>query len=97
MNLRKSGEKTYVEFAYYKAECFERWVTSKNVDRGYEKLKELILVEEFKRSIPEEIGAFLNEKDVATLQDSVATLHYRILILPLKSALSIFHNPYLHS
>ena len=47
-NLRKSREKTYVEFAYDKAECFERWVTSKNVDRGYEKLKELILVEELK-------------------------------------------------
>ena len=69
-NLRKSGGKKHVEFAYDKVLYFERWVTSKEVNGDYEKLKELIFMEEFKRRIPEKIRIYLNEKDVATLQAS---------------------------
>ena len=36
-----------MKFAYDKALYFERWVTSKEVNADYEKLKELILMAEF--------------------------------------------------
>ena len=57
-------------FAYDKALYFERWVTSKEVNGDYDQLRELMLMEEFKRTISEEIRTYLNEKDVATLQAS---------------------------
>ena len=37
---------------------------------NFENLKQLVLVEEFKRSIPSDIHTYLNEKEVTTLHDA---------------------------
>ncbi|XP_059810752.1 uncharacterized protein LOC132383599 isoform X1 [Hypanus sabinus] len=79
-SLKKSVEKTYVEFAYDKAMCFERWVSSKNVNGDYDTLRELILMEEFKRSIPVEVRTYLNEKDADKLQDCARLADEYVLI-----------------
>ncbi|XP_059816645.1 uncharacterized protein LOC132388327 [Hypanus sabinus] len=79
-SLKKSVEKTYVEFAYDKAMCFERWVSSKNVNGDYDTLRELILMEEFKRSIPVEVRTYLNEKDTDKLQDCARLADEYVLI-----------------
>ncbi|KAJ8021628.1 hypothetical protein HOLleu_38887 [Holothuria leucospilota] len=45
---RKADTQTYVEFAYQKERHFDRWCTSKKVST-FDTLRQLILVEEFKR------------------------------------------------
>ncbi|XP_051889476.1 uncharacterized protein LOC127580286 [Pristis pectinata] len=70
-DLRKSADQTYMEFANGKRMCFERWCLAKNVDGDFDKLKELILVEDFKRCVPAELTTYLNEKAVETLQKTV--------------------------
>ena len=37
---------------------------------NFENLKQFVLVEEFKRSIPSDIHTYLNEKEVTTLHDA---------------------------
>ncbi|XP_051888858.1 uncharacterized protein LOC127579869 isoform X2 [Pristis pectinata] len=69
-DLRKSADQTYMEFANGKRICFERWCLAKNVDGDYDKLTELILVEDFKRCVPAELTTYLNEKAVETLQET---------------------------
>ncbi|XP_046543385.1 cytochrome P450 3A41-like [Haliotis rubra] len=48
-NCRKHEGQTYVEFARNKVMMFDRWCSSKEINKDYEKLKQLTLVEEFKR------------------------------------------------
>ncbi|XP_051866842.1 cilia- and flagella-associated protein 45-like isoform X2 [Pristis pectinata] len=69
-DLRKSADQTYMEFANGKRICFERWYMAKNVDGDFDKLTELILVEDFKRCVPAELTTYLNEKAVETLQET---------------------------
>ena len=71
-NYRKKDNDTYVEFAHEKEVSFERWCSSKNVD-DFDKLQQLILVEEFKRCIRDDIKVYLDEKDANTLHEA-ATL-----------------------
>ena len=66
-NTRKSDGQTYVEFARDKEVLFGRWCTSKQVD-NFEKLKQLFLMEEFKRCIPNDIRLHLDEHQVENLQ-----------------------------
>lgn len=63
---RKSNEQTYVEFARDKAILFDRWCCSKDV-KSFEQLKELVLVEEFKRCVHADIRTHLDEQHVDTL------------------------------
>ena len=72
-NYRKFDNQTHVEFAYEKAIYFERWCTSKKVNDSFEDLKQLVLVEEFKRCVRDDVKTYLDEKDVETLQQA-ATL-----------------------
>ena len=45
----KSDAQTLAEYAREKETLFQRWCNSRDVDGDYTKLKELVLVEEFKR------------------------------------------------
>ncbi|XP_037776712.1 uncharacterized protein LOC119573573 [Penaeus monodon] len=49
-NLRKLESQTYVEYAAEKERLLQRWLRSRNV-QAFTDLKELILLEEFKRSV----------------------------------------------
>ena len=69
-NLRKANNQTHVEFAHEKEVYFERWCTSRSVGADYEKLRELLLVEEFKRCTKDDIRSYLNEKEVDTLDQA---------------------------
>ena len=40
-----------MEFATSKEQLFDRWCCSKKIDQNYDKLRQLVLVEEFKRCI----------------------------------------------
>ena len=67
-NCRKENDQTHVEFARTKQQLFDRWCSSKKICSVYPKLRQLMLVEEFKRCIYSDVKSFLNEKDVETLE-----------------------------
>ena len=63
-NCRKENDHTHVEFARTKEQLFDRWCSSKKVGSDHAKLRQLLLVEEFKRCI----NSDLDEKQVETLE-----------------------------
>lgn len=65
-NLVKSPGQTFVEFARDKVNLFEKWCTANKVTT-LEQLREFILLEDFKNSLPEKIVIYLNEQKVSTL------------------------------
>ena len=67
-NCKKENEQTHVEFARTKEQLFDRWCSSKKIGFDHEKLRQLMLVEEFKRCINSDIKSFLDEKQVETLE-----------------------------
>lgn len=69
-SLRKIDSQTYVEFAHDKEVYFERWCTSRAVNSDFKKLKDLLLVEEFKRCVKDDIKSCLDEKDPSTLHEA---------------------------
>ena len=66
-NCRKENDQTHVEFARTKEQLFDRWCSSKKIGSDYPKLRQLMLVEEFKRCINSDVKFFLDEKEVETL------------------------------
>ncbi|KAJ8026345.1 hypothetical protein HOLleu_34164 [Holothuria leucospilota] len=77
---RKADTQTYVEFAYQKERHFDRWCASKKVST-FDTLRQLMLVEEFKRCVNDDIKTHLEEnkadnlKEVANLADHYALTH----------------------
>ena len=57
-----------MEFARQKEALFNRWCTSQQVGNNYEKLKQLVLLEEFKKCVPTPIKTYLEEQKVDDLQ-----------------------------
>ncbi|KAJ8035491.1 hypothetical protein HOLleu_22740 [Holothuria leucospilota] len=77
---RKADTQTYVEFAYQKERHFDRWCASKKVST-FDALRQLMLVEEFKRCVNDDIKSHLEENkaeklsEVANLADQYALTH----------------------
>ena len=69
-NCKKDSNQTHVESARNKEQLFDRWCCSKKIDQNYDKLKQLMLVEEFKRCIQSDVKTFLDEKQVETLEEA---------------------------
>ena len=69
-NCEKQSNQTFVEFARTKEQLFDRWCDSEKVEKEYKKLRELFLVEEFKRCIHVDIRTFINEQHAKTLNDA---------------------------
>ena len=69
-NCQRDNSQTFVEFARVKEQLFDRWCHSKKVNNDFEKLRQLILIEEFKRRIPFHMKTFIDEKQVETLQQA---------------------------
>ena len=69
-NCKKDSNQTHVEFARNKEQLFDRWCCSKKIDQNYDKLRQLMLVEEFKRCIQSDVKTFLDEKQAETLEEA---------------------------
>lgn len=52
--FKKGDNQTFVEFGHEKETLFDRWCQSKNVN-DFDKLRDLILLEEFKNCLPDKI------------------------------------------
>lgn len=63
---RKSPTQTFVEFARDKGALFDRWCSASKVT-DFGELRELILIEEFKRSLPDRLVVHINEHKVTSL------------------------------
>ena len=63
----KRENQTYVKFAREKETLFNRWCSSKETDNNFEKLRQLLLIEKFKKCLPDEVKTYLDEKKVETL------------------------------
>ena len=50
----KRENQTYTEFAREKETLFNKWCSSKEID-NFEKLRQLLLIEEFKKRLPNEV------------------------------------------
>ncbi len=82
-NLVKESGQTHVAFAREKENAFNRWLTSMKVDE-YDKLKQLVLVEEFKSGVSAEVRVHLDEPKVTDLK-SATVLEYDYALTHKKS------------
>ncbi len=69
-NFKKGDNQTYVEFAREKEQLFDRWCTSTQVNKNYDNLRQVILIEEFKGCVRDSIKTHLDEQKVTTLEDA---------------------------
>ena len=68
-NYKKSSTQTFVEFAREKGELFDKWCAASKVT-DFAGLRELILLEEFKKCASERCVVYLNEKKVSKLNEA---------------------------
>ena len=66
-DCRKEHDQTHVEFARTNEQLFDRWCSSKKEGCEHVKLRQLLLVEKFKRCKNSDVKALLDEKEVETL------------------------------
>ena len=67
-NYLKFDSKTHVEFAREKENLFNRWCHSKEIGQDFKKLKQMVLLEEFKDKVRPEIRSHLDEQKVEELE-----------------------------
>ena len=78
--LKKTDTVTHVEFGREKEALFDRWCQSKKV-RDFDKLRDLILLEDFRNCLPDKIATYINEQNVndvskaAVLADEYVLTH----------------------
>ena len=67
-NYLKYESKTHVEFAREKENLFNRWCHSKKTGQDFKKLKQMVLLEEFKDKVRPDIRSHLDEQKVEELE-----------------------------
>ena len=67
---KKFENQTYVEFAREKEDLFDQWFRSKKIPNSYDNLRQLILIEEFKECVHQDLRSHLEDKNVKTLEDA---------------------------
>lgn len=60
---RKYEKQTYVEFAHEWCTLFDRWRLASEV-QSFDQLCELVLMEQFKETLPERMAVYLIERNV---------------------------------
>ena len=68
-NYKKDDKQTYVEFANQTEVYFDRWCSAKKVISDFDKLRQIILIEQFKRCVHDDLKTYLDEKNVETLHE----------------------------
>ena len=67
-NYLKYDSKTHVEFAWEKENLFNRWCHSKEIGQDFKRLKQMVLLEEFKDKVRPDIRSHLDEQKVEELE-----------------------------
>ena len=76
LQLKKWDSESYEEFIAQKG-LFDRWISTEKVDNDFEKLSELIILEEVNNGLPVDIH--LDDKAVNTLEDAAVSLDKYVL------------------
>ena len=97
-NCRKENDQTHVEYARTKEQLGDRWCSSKKIGSDYPKLRQLMLVEEFKRCINSDVKSFLDEKEVETLEKAARladdyTLTHKVSFVSKANPRKAFYPP----
>ena len=71
---RRSSGQTHVEFQREKEILFDRWVRSLKVDLTYESPREVVLMEELKKSTPPEVRTYLEDQKVCAVRIAAVTV-----------------------
>ena len=66
---KKFENQTYVEFAREKEDLFDQWLRSQEID-NFQNFRQLILVEEFKDCVHQDLRTHLEDKNVRTLEQA---------------------------
>ena len=67
-NYLKYDSKTHVEFAREKENLLNRWCHSKEIGQDFKKLKQMVLLEEFKDKVRPDIRFYLDDQKVEELE-----------------------------
>jgi hypothetical protein len=78
--LQKGQSVSYVEFAREKRILFERWLESQKIESDFDKLCEIILLEEFKNSISHEICLHLEDRKIDSLAAAATAADEYVLV-----------------
>ena len=68
-HYKRTEKQTYVEFAAEKTTLFDRWCQSEGVN-SMGKLKELILVEDFRNCLPDNVSIYVAEQKAETISQA---------------------------
>lgn len=68
-NHKKAPGRTYVEFAREKGTLFDKWCVSAKCD-SFATLRELMLLEDFKKNLPDKVVVYLNEQKATTIAEA---------------------------
>ena len=96
-NCRKENDQAHVEFARTKEQLFDRCCSSKKKGSDHPKLRQLMLVEEFKRCINSDVES-LDEKEVETLEKAARladnnTLTHKVSFVSKANPRKTFYSP----
>ncbi|XP_036003896.1 uncharacterized protein LOC118566311 [Fundulus heteroclitus] len=69
-NHKRSNGQSYMEFAREKGMLFDKWCVASEVKENFESLRQLILLEDFKNTLPDKMVVFLNEQKVSSLANA---------------------------
>ena len=69
-NSKKKETQTFTEFAREKEVQFDRWCMALEVAQAYNKLRQIILLEEFKSCLPPHLKTYLDERKVNNLNET---------------------------
>lgn len=78
---RKSTTQTYVELAREKGDLFDHWCAACRVN-DFPSLWELILIEEFKKSLPERMLVHFNEEKISSLSAAAVMADELMVVFP---------------
>ena len=65
---RKDDKQTYIEYAHNVEKYFNKWISAANVNDSYDKLREVVLLEQYLRGILPEVGTYLMEREVTNIE-----------------------------
>lgn len=85
-NWKRREGSNFSDFARHKEILFDKWCSAEEVD-SQEKLRQLILVEEFKNCVSADIKTFIDEKEAKTLTEAAK----------LADQYALVHKSYNHS
>ena len=69
-NTKKTDIQSHVEFGRDEENLFDKWCQSKDIGGKFDKLRQLILIEEFKRCVPDDLKSYIDEQNVKSMQEA---------------------------